>query len=183
MQRQQPEEASPLALKVPAAALGLFPHGLPVYPPAKSSKPTHSSQEPQYLWRNPTTMLNKSLQGFPTGITERYPGFFNPCFKTKDPARLTMVCLEAWDYTHHSMSPVILKKKKVACGTEEIAQGLGALAALPQDLSWGSSTNGGRLRATCNSSSKGSGTLFWPPQAPVNCKLYSHKFSHTHKQK
>jgi hypothetical protein len=53
-----------------------------------------------------------------------------------------------------------LKNKE---GAGEIAQLLRALAALAEDLSSFSSTLFCRLRTTCNSSSKGSSTLFWPP--------------------
>jgi len=54
--------------------------------------------------------------------------------------------------------------------TEEMkAQGLRALAVLPEHPSSVPSIHSGQLTTACNSSSRGSNALFWPPWALCPC--------------
>lgn len=64
------------------------------------------------------------------------------------------------------------KEKMRKLETGAVACLLGALAALAEDSSV--FTHLGHLRTACNSSSRGSDILFWPPQTPELPHAHTH---------
>ena len=58
----------------------------------------------------------------------------------------------------------------------EMAQQLGLIAALAEDLSSLPSAHARWLTASSNSSSKGSSALFWPPSVPALVCVYPHTY-------
>lgn len=66
-------------------------------------------------------------------------------------------------------------------GAREVAQGLRINTALSEDTSSVPSTHTGQLATSCNSSPRGSNTLFWTPRAHLSMHTFP-QFTHTIKK-
>lgn len=66
-------------------------------------------------------------------------------------------------------------------GTREAAQGLRINTAFSEDTSLVPSTHTGQLTSSCNSSPRGSKTLFWTPRAHLSVHTFP-QFTHTIKK-